>query len=61
MRARLKARVTSVRVFLRECYGIFTGPWEYWHLERWTPDRADLKDFLRALRGAGVTALRAEE
>jgi hypothetical protein len=38
--------------FLRERYGIFTGPREYWHDSRLTPDRADLRDFLRACRRA---------
>jgi hypothetical protein len=42
----------SARAFLRERFGIVTGRREYWHRENWTPDRADLKDFLGALRCA---------
>ena len=52
VRARLKARVISVRAFLQERYGIFTGPREYFHDSWMTPDRADLKEFLRAIREA---------
>ena len=52
VRAMLKARRQTVRAFLRARYGIFTGPREYWHDSRLTPDQADLKDFLRAIREA---------
>jgi hypothetical protein len=51
-RVRLKARLQTVRAFLQARYGIFTGPREYWHRENWTPDRADLRDFLRACQRA---------
>lgn len=36
----------SVRAFLRERFGVVTGTREYWHRENWTPDRADLQEFL---------------
>jgi hypothetical protein len=42
----------SVREFLRARFGIVTGAREYWHRENWTPDRADLQEFLGALRDA---------
>jgi hypothetical protein len=49
-RVMLKAGRVTVRQFLRERFGIVTGAREYWHRENWTPDRADLQEFLRALR-----------
>ena len=52
LRARLRARVISVRGFLREHYGIVTGPREYWRDSRLTPDWPDLQDILRAIREA---------
>ena len=51
-RVTLKARRRSVREFLRERFGVVTGVREFWHRPQWTPDRADLHDFLRALRDA---------
>ncbi len=51
-RAKLKAGRQTVREFLRARFRIVTGPREYWHRKNWTPDRADLADFLRALREA---------
>jgi hypothetical protein len=58
-RVTLKARHQTVRQFLQQRFGIVTGAREYWHPERWTPDRADLKEFLGALRAARVPARRA--
>lgn len=58
VRARLKAHVISVRAFLQERYGIFTGPREYFHDSWMTPDRADLKDFLWACRRARTACTR---
>ena len=52
-RVTLKARRQTVREFLRTRFGIVTGAREFWHRENWTPDRADLQDFLGALRDAG--------
>jgi hypothetical protein len=49
-RVMLKARRQTVRQFLRERFGVVTGEREYWHRENWTPDRADLHEFLGALR-----------
>ncbi len=49
-RVMLKAGGITVRRFLRERFGIVTGAREYWHRKNWTADRADLADFLRALR-----------
>jgi hypothetical protein len=51
-RVTLKAGRQTVREFLRARFGIVTGAREYWHRENWTPDRADLQDFLAALRDA---------
>ncbi len=51
-RVTLKARRQTVREFLRTRFGIVTGAREYWHRENWTPDRADLQEFLGALREA---------
>lgn len=50
--ALLRTRRQSVRQFLAERYGIDMGEREYWHDPRRTPDAADLRDFLRALRQA---------
>ena len=54
-----RARVTlkaaggpSVRAFLRLRFGIVTGAREYFHDSHISADRADLKDFLRAMREA---------
>ncbi len=49
-RVTLKARHQSVREFLWVRFGIVTGARELWYRENWTPDRADLHDFLGALR-----------
>jgi hypothetical protein len=49
-RATLKAGRKTVRQFLRERFGIVTWVREYWHRENWAPDRADLQEFLGALR-----------
>ena len=49
-RVTLKARRQTVRGFLLARFGIVTGAREYWHRENWTPDRADLHEFLGALR-----------
>ena len=54
-RVTLKAGGVTVRQFLRGRFGIATGAREFWHRETWTPDRADLHDFLRALRNCGNT------
>jgi hypothetical protein len=51
-RVTLKAGRQTVREFLRTRFGIVTGAREYWHRENWTPDRADLQEFLGALRDA---------
>lgn len=51
-RVTLRAGRQTVRQFLRERFGIVTGPRLAWHRENWTPDRADLHDFLRALSRA---------
>lgn len=51
-RVTLKAGRQTVRQFLRERFGIVTGAREFWHRENWTPDRADLQDFLGALGDA---------
>jgi hypothetical protein len=51
-RVTLKAGHQTVREFLRERFGIVTGARQYWHRENWTPDRADLQEFLGALRDA---------
>lgn len=51
-RVTLKAGRQTVRQFLRERFGIMTGAREYWHRDGWTPDRADLQEFLGALRQA---------
>ena len=51
-RVTLKARHQSVREFLWTRFGIITGARELWHRENWTPDRADLHEFLGALRDA---------
>lgn len=58
-RVMLKAGRMTVRQFLRERFGIMTGAREFWHRPNWTPNRADLADFLRALRGARMLAGRA--
>lgn len=58
-RVMLKAGRQTVRGFLHKRFGIVTGAREYWHRETWTPDRADLADFLRALREARMVAGRA--
>ena len=51
-RVTLKVGRETVREFLRTRFGIVTGAREFWHRENWTPDRADLQDFLAALRDA---------
>jgi len=51
-RVTLQAGLQTVREFLRTRFGIVTGAREFWHRENWTPDRADLQDFLAALRDA---------
>jgi hypothetical protein len=51
-RVTLKAGRMTVRQFLRERFGIVTGAREYWTRPQWTPDRADLQEFLGALRDA---------
>ena len=43
---------TPVRQYLRERFGVVTGPREYYHRREWTPDRADRQEFLSALRRA---------
>lgn len=48
----LRAGQKTVRQFLRDRFGIVTGAREYQHRPNWTPDRADLQEFLRALRDA---------
>src|SRR5215204_5151924 len=48
VRALLASGVT-VRELLRQRYGCYIGPREYWHDPRLTPDRADRRDFLRIL------------
>jgi hypothetical protein len=53
-RVTLKGGRCTVWKFLRERFGIVTGAREYGHRSNWTPDRADLQEFLGALR---VTAL----
>jgi hypothetical protein len=40
----------SVRQFLLARFGIVTGSRQFWHRENWTPDRADLQEFLRAIQ-----------
>ena len=49
-RVTLKAGRQTVRAFLRERFGIVTGRREYWHRPQWTPNRADLQEFLGVLR-----------
>jgi hypothetical protein len=49
-RVTLKAGNVTVREFLRQRFGIVTGAREYWHRPQWTPDRADLHEFLGVLR-----------
>ena len=51
-RVTLKAGRQTVREFLRTRFGIVTGAREFWHRESWSADRADLADFLGALRDA---------
>jgi hypothetical protein len=51
-RVMLKAGRQTVRGFLGERFGIVTGARQFWHWENWTPDRADLQEFLGALRDA---------
>lgn len=51
-RVTLKSGKMTVREFLRQRFGIVTGAREYWHRPQWTPDRADLHEFLGALRAA---------
>ncbi len=48
----VKAGRMTMRQFLRERFGIVTGAREYWHQENWTADRAELQEFLGALRNA---------
>jgi hypothetical protein len=57
-RVTLKARRKTVRQFLRERFGIVTGAREYWHRENWTPDKADLHEFLGALRNTRAVVKR---
>ena len=56
-RVMLKAGRMTVRQFLRERFGIATGAREFWHRPNWTADRADLQEFLRAIREARSAAL----
>ena len=49
-RVTLKAGRQTVRQFLLARFGIVTGSREYWHRPEWTPERADLQDFLKALQ-----------
>lgn len=49
-RVTVKAGRFTVRQFLRQRFGIVTGAREYWQRANWTPDRADLQEFLSALR-----------
>ena len=46
----LKSRQVTVRQFLLQRFGVATGRREFWHRAQWTPDRADLQEFLRVLR-----------
>jgi hypothetical protein len=56
-RVTLKAGRQTVREFLRTRFGIVTGARQFCHRESWTPDRADLWEFLGALRNARSPAL----
>ena len=49
-RVTLKSRRVTVREFLLQRFGVATGRREFWHRSNWTPDRADLQEFLAALR-----------
>lgn len=51
-RVTLKVGRQTVREFLRTRFGIVTGAREFWHRASWSADRADLADFLGALRDA---------
>ena len=55
-RVTLKAGKVTVREFLRQRFGIVTGAREYWHRPQWTPDRADLHEFLAVLRSSPTKA-----
>jgi hypothetical protein len=48
-RAWLRIGSITVRRFLDERFGILTGLRQTWHRSNWTPDRADLNEFLTAL------------
>lgn len=51
-RVTVKSGRKTVREYLRERFGVVTGPREYYHRPQWTPDRADRQEFLSALRQA---------
>ena len=46
----LKSGKLTVRQFLLQRFGIVTGRREFWCRPQWTPDQADLHEFLRVLR-----------
>lgn len=48
----LKSRKWTVREYLNWRFGVTTGRREYWHSSRITPDEADLREFLAAIRSA---------
>ncbi|MBY0506442.1 MAG: hypothetical protein K2X03_21165 [Bryobacteraceae bacterium] len=49
-RVTLKSGKVTVRQFLLQRFGVRTGRREFWCRPQWTPDRADLHEFLRVLR-----------
>ena len=49
-RARLRSGSITVRRFLDERFGILTGARQAWHRPNWTPDRADLHEFLKTMQ-----------
>lgn len=49
-RVTLKSGKVTVREFLRQRFGVQTGRREFWCRPQWTPDQADLHEFLRVLR-----------
>jgi hypothetical protein len=51
-RQAVQSGAVTVRQFLARRFGIVTGPREYWTRQGWTPDRADMHEFLGALRRA---------
>lgn len=54
-RVTLRSGRLTVRQFLRKRFGVVTGVREYWHRATWTPDRADLHEFLATMRTEAPT------